>query len=110
MSRARPEHERPESGWCNFCQRTVVAAYRPPLLPFLPGATRRWHCSRCGADGPRVDARKPLAEWEAFALAMKVQPRVERGPGGRFRTVEPVGGPHVRVVGAEGDGERGNGT
>ena len=91
-SRARPESERPETGWCNFCQRAGVAAYRPPALPFLPGATGRWHCRRCGASGPAVDARKPLAEWEAFELAMRVEPRRVHDARGRFKRVEPVGG------------------
>lgn len=99
MSRARPEHERPESGYCPYCQAVGVAAYRAPVLPFLPGVTGRWHCSRCGADGPRVDARKPLAEWAAFDAAMRVEPRRVHDARGRFKRVEPVGG---RDGGADG--------
>ncbi len=98
MSRTRPEFDRPEMGYCPFCQRTGVAAYRPPLLPFLPGARGHWHCARCGASGPAVDARKALAEWEAFELAMRVEPRRVHDVRGRFKRVEPVGGPHLRVV------------
>lgn len=92
MSRARPEYDNPALGFCPFCQRPGVAAYRAPALPFLPGATGRWHCSRCRADGPRVDARKPLAEWEAFDAAMRVEPRRVHDARGRFKRVEPVGG------------------
>ncbi len=108
MSRTRPEFDRPEMGWCSYCQRTAVAAYRPPLLPFLPGARGDWHCSRCGASGPAVDARAPFAEGRAFDAAMRVQPRVERGPDGRFRTVPPwrVGWAAMRETG-DGGGENG---
>lgn len=110
MSRTHPEFDRPEMGYCPFCQRAGVASYRPPAFPFLPGATGRWHCGRCGADGPRVDARKTLAEWEAFDLAMRVQPRVERGPRGRFRTVEPVGGRAAPRESAGADTPEANGS
>lgn len=90
-ARTHPERDDPALGWCAFCQRTHVAAYRPPAW-WSRAALGRWRCARCGASGPGVDARLLLAEWAAFAAAMRVQPRVVRGAGGRFETIAPFGG------------------
>lgn len=89
-ARPHPERYDPALGWCPYCQRTHVAAYRPPAW-WSRAALGRWRCDRCGAAGPGVDARLPLAEWAAFAAAMRVEPRRINGKRGRFETIAPFG-------------------